>query len=121
MRPVILFGAVCALVFALDVILGEQVSPWSLYLLPVLVAGWLFGGPAALAVAAFSSALIVLAALWAGLPFATWFDFFISWCNRAASLLVVAWLAGVARRNLEHASDHSSVHASGHRSIGKVR
>lgn len=121
MRPLLLFGSVCLVVFALDVIFGAQVSPWSLYLLPVLVAGWLFGGPAALAVAAFSLALIVLAALWSGHPFATWFDFFMSWCNRAASLLVVAWLAGVARRTSEHAYERASKHASEPQSIGKAR
>jgi len=104
MRPLLFFGFVCLAVFALDVILGSQVSPWSLYLLPVLAAGWLFGGQAAMAVAAFSATLIVLAALLVGHPFATWFDFGLSWCNRAASLLVVAWLAGVARRASENQS-----------------
>ena len=102
MRLLLLFGSACLVVFALDVIMGSQVSPWALYLLPVLAAGWLFGGPAALAVAAFSAALIVLAALLAGHPFATWFDFGMSWCNRAASLLVVAWLVGMARRASEN-------------------
>ena len=108
MRPVLVFGTVCLLVFALDVIVGAQVSPWSLYLLPVLAAGWLFGGPAAVGVAAFSSALIVFAALLSGHPFDTWFDFGVSWCNRAVSLLVVAWLAGVARRTSESQSIRKS-------------
>jgi hypothetical protein len=104
MRTLLFFGFVCLVVFALDLILGAQVSPWSLYLLPVLAAGWLFGGQAALAVAAFSAALILLAALLAGHPFTTWFDFGLSWSNRAASLLVVAWLVGLARRASENQS-----------------
>ena len=86
------------MVFTLDVLAGAQVSPWGLYLLPVLIAGWLFGGSAALNVGAFSSALIVLAALLAGHPFDTWGEFFVSWCSRTASLMVVAWLAGLTRR-----------------------
>ena len=98
MRPFLLFAAFCLAVFALDVVLGSQISPWALYLVPVLAAGWLFGASAATGVAALASALILLAALLSGHPFATWFDFGLSWCNRAASLLAVAWLAGVASR-----------------------
>ena len=104
MRALLLLGVVCLVVFALDVTFGAQVSPWALYLVPVLAAGWLFGATAATGAAALSSTLIVLAALVSGHPFASWFDFGVAWCNRAASLLVVAWLVGIARRGAESES-----------------
>ena len=97
MRPYLLFLAACLAVFMLDIAAGPQISPWSLYLVPLLLAGWLFGSRAAMAIAVLASILIVIAALIAGHPFATWWDFALSWCNRVISLLTAAWLVGFAR------------------------
>lgn len=97
MRPYMLFLAACLAVFMLDVAVGPQISPWSLYLVPLLLAGWLFGGRAAMAIAVLASLLILIAAFITGHPNDTWWDFALSWCNRAISLLTVGWLVGVAR------------------------
>jgi hypothetical protein len=103
-RRDLLFLLACGLVFFLDVAAGSQVSPWSLYLVPVCVSGWLFGGRHACMVAALSVGLIGAAALISGHPFQTPPDFLVSWGNRALSLLCVAWLSGVARHAVERES-----------------
>lgn len=91
-----LFLVICLAVFVADTAAGAQVSPWSLYLIPLLVAGWLFGARAALGVAMLASALSVVAALISGHPFASWWEFSLSWGNRTICLLAVAWLIGAA-------------------------
>jgi uncharacterized ion transporter superfamily protein YfcC len=95
------FILACLLVFALDVWAGSQVSPWSLYLLPVFVSGWLFGRRHALMTVALAVGLIGLAAVVSGHPFLSHWEFAMSWLNRAASLVCVAWLLGLARRTAE--------------------
>ena len=107
-RRDLVFILACLFVFMLDGLAGSQVSPWGLYLLPVLVSGWLFGRRHALMTAALAVALIGLAALWTGHPFDSTLDFMLSWCNRAASLFCVAWLLGLARRTAVPADDQNA-------------
>jgi hypothetical protein len=113
-RRDLVFLALCGVVFALDVVAGSQVSPWSLYLLPVCASGWLFGGRHPYLVALLSVALIGLAALISGHPFQNHAEFVVSWGNRTVSLLCVAWLSGFARRSVERDSIRRALRQNDH-------
>jgi hypothetical protein len=86
-------GAAMLLIAALDVAAGKQVSPWALYLLPIIAAAGLFGRRTALALATMAVGLIALTAAVAGHPFASWAFFAASLANRAICLFACAWLA----------------------------
>lgn len=81
---------------ALDMLAGPQICPWGLYLLPVVLVGWLFGWRQALTLAFIASALILASAVVSGHPFDTWWEFALSLANRLASLVTAGYLASAA-------------------------
>ncbi len=90
-------------VAGLDLVAGQQFSPWPLYLLPVAWLAYVRGRNAALAAVGLSALLIAAVAVLAGHPFASWTWFALSIANRAAALGVVALLVArlaAARRLL---------------------
>ena len=81
---------------ALDMLAGPQICPWGLYLLPVVLVGWLCGWHQAIALSLIVSTLIAASAVLTGHPFATWWDFALSLSNRLASLVTAGYLASAA-------------------------
>ncbi len=81
---------------ALDMLTGPQICPWGLYLLPVVLVGWLCGWRKALTLAFIASALILASAVVSGHPFDTWWEFALSLVNRLASLVTAGYLASAA-------------------------
>ena len=98
LRLLPIFVLACVPTFAVDVWLGAEISPWALYLVPVVGAGWLCGKRAGLLAALFATVLIALAALLGGHPFDSWWHFALSLANRGCSLLVAGGLAAVCSR-----------------------
>ena len=94
-------GLIAALMLAvagLDVLAGSQISPWALYLLPIGIGAASYGGRAGLALTCLTAALLTLAAVLAGHPYASWPFFAISIANRSICLLTVALLVAYVRR-----------------------
>lgn len=85
-------------VAGLDVIAGSQVSPWALYILPIGIGAASYGGKAGLGLTCLVAALLVMAAILAGHPYASWPFFAISIANRSICLLTVALLVAYVRR-----------------------
>ena len=90
------FVVLCLPIAALDMLAGPQISPWGLYLLPVVLVGWLCGWRQALTLAFIVSALILAIAVLDGHPFDTWWEFTLSLGNRLASLVTAGYLASAA-------------------------
>lgn len=92
------FALSCALVTLIDVVDGIHVSLWSLYLVPVGIAGWLCGRKLAICLGLLAVVLMISTSVLAGHGFGSWAFFWAAIANRAASLLAVAWLAAAAGR-----------------------
>jgi hypothetical protein len=90
---VAVLGVTLLCIAALDIAGGRQVSPWALYLLPVIAAAGLFGRRTAMGSALMAVALIAFAAAVSGHPFESWGFFAASLANRAVCLVICAWLA----------------------------
>lgn len=92
--------ALCALVSVaialLDVLAGPQLCPWGLYLIPVVLTGWLCGRGYALLLSLVVTGLILASAVVAGHPFSGWWEFAFSLANRVASLATAGYLAAAA-------------------------
>lgn len=84
-------------VAALDVVAGSQVSPWALYLFPIIIGAANYGAKAGIALTCFATGLIAVAAAISGHPFASWSFFALSLANRSICLLAVALLVVYVR------------------------
>ena len=90
------FAVLSLPIAALDMLAGPQICPWGLYLLPVVLVGWLCGWREALALALIVGVLIAASAAVSGHPFDTWWEFTLSLSNRLASLVTAGYLASAA-------------------------
>ena len=92
--------ALCTLVSVaialLDMVVGPQLCPWGLYLIPVVLTGWLCGRGYALLLSLGVAGLILAGAVVSGHPFNTWWEFAFSLANRVASLATAGYLAAAA-------------------------
>lgn len=77
----------------LDYSTGKDLAVWSLYLIPIALAGWLGGFRAGLALSLVSCALMFGVGMYAGNRFAGPGYFLLGIFNRLAAFLMIAWLA----------------------------
>lgn len=89
----LLLAGVCFLIAGLDGLLGAEVCPWGLYLLPIAFAGWASGVRMSVGLSVLSIVLVVAVGLRLGHPFSSSFYFLVSASNRLASFLMVAYLS----------------------------
>lgn len=90
---VLILLGICLAIATGDALMGRQISPWALYLVPIAFAGWAAGRSLAVTFALLSTCLIVAVGLLTGHPFASNFYFLLAVGNRLVCLLVVAILA----------------------------
>jgi hypothetical protein len=90
------FAMLCLPIAAIDILAGSQICPWGLYLLPVVLAGWLCGWRQALALTLIVSAFMIASAVLSGHPYDIWWEFALSLCSRVASLVTAGYLASAA-------------------------
>jgi hypothetical protein len=102
------FALACLPTFLFDLAADGQISFWGFYLVPVALAGWLRGRNFGMLIALVGIVGIVAAPLIVGHRFDQTWQLAVSIGNRAASLLIVAWLTSVCRRVSELQSQLNS-------------
>jgi hypothetical protein len=70
-----------------------QISLWPLYLGPVIFVSWVSGFAAGAFAAGLAGALLVIAAVFSGHPYANNYFFALATISQVVALVVVAWLA----------------------------
>lgn len=90
-----LIMAACAL---LDVMVGVEISPWVLYLLPIGLATWNFGQPMGHALSAAAGGLMLAVPMRFGMVFSAPGYLYLSVAFKLIALCVVVYLIGVLRK-----------------------